>query len=370
MALKKINPTKTKAWQKLLLHFNEIKELHLKDLFKNNPNRASDLSIDFKEFHIDYSKNNITQETLELLIELANEVDLNDAIQKYFSGDLINTTENRAVMHTALRNSKKTATPFTEGIYKEINSALQQIAAFSQKITSGEWKGYTGKPITDIVNIGIGGSDLGPKMVVTALRHYKNHLNTHFVSNIDGDHVSEIIKKLNPETTLFVIVSKTFTTQETLTNANTIKEWFLKSATEKNIEKHFVAVSTNLDAIEKFGIDKNNVFPMWTWVGGRFALRSAVGLSISLSVGFKNFKSLSTFSKISIVYLPLFLIKNLSISIIFFPTPSGSTIGVNSPLDIRSSSGPFNLISNVVGFITSSNVKTIESLIIGCGNIG
>ena len=292
MALKKINPTKTKAWQKLLLHFNEIKELHLKDLFKNNPNRASDLSIDFKEFHIDYSKNNITQETLELLIELANEVDLNDAIQKYFSGDLINTTENRAVMHTALRNSKKTATPFTEGIYKEINSALQQIAAFSQKITSGEWKGYTGKPITDIVNIGIGGSDLGPKMVVTALRHYKNHLNTHFVSNIDGDHVSETIQKLNPETTLFIIVSKSFSTQETLTNATTLKKWFLNSASEDDISKHFVAVSSSITKVISFGIKEENIFPMWNWVGGRFSLWSGVGLVISLSVGYENFKAL------------------------------------------------------------------------------
>ncbi|NVK53616.1 MAG: glucose-6-phosphate isomerase [Flavobacteriaceae bacterium] len=293
MSLKNSNPTKTNAWKNLTAHYTQIKEAHLKELFKNNPNRKEEFSIHFDDFTVDYSKNRITKETIDLLIELANEVDLQDAIHKYFSGDTINTTENRAVLHTALRNfSEKEIIVDNKNIIPEIKTTLQKIENFSEKIISGNWKGYTGKTITDIVNIGIGGSDLGPDMVVTALQYYKNHLNTHFVSNIDGDHVSETIKNLDPETTLFVIVSKTFTTQETLTNATTIKEWFLKSATEKDIAKHFVAVSTNLNAVAAFGIDTNNVFPMWNWVGGRFSLWSAVGLSISLSVGYSNFISI------------------------------------------------------------------------------
>lgn len=293
MALKNINPTKTNAWQKLTSHFEEIKDTHLKEFFKNNLNRASELSFTLDDLNIDYSKNRINKETLDLLIELANEVDLKDAIQKYFSGDIINTTENRAVLHSALRDStsKKIIVDDID-IKPEINAALNQIEQFSEKIISGDWKGFTGKSITDIVNIGIGGSDLGPNMVVTALQHYKNHLNTHFVSNIDGDHVSEIIKKLNPETTLFIVVSKTFTTQETITNANTLKNWFLNSASKNDIAKHFVAVSSNLNKVTEFGINKENIFPMWNWVGGRFSLWSTVGLSISLSIGFQYFKSL------------------------------------------------------------------------------
>ncbi len=288
MALKNINPTTTEAWKKLSAHFSEIKDIHLKEF-----NREEELKITFDDFLVDYSKNRINQKTLDLLIELANESELKDAIQKYFSGDIINTTENRAVLHTALRDSSNTKILVdTINIKTEITAALNKIHSFSENVISGEWKGYTNKSITDIVNIGIGGSDLGPDMVVASLKFYKNHLNTHFVSNVDGDHVSEILKNLNPETTLFVIVSKTFTTQETLTNANTIKNWFLKSATKEDIAKHFVAVSTNLEAISKFGIDDQNVFPMWNWVGGRFSLWSAVGLSISLSVGFNNFKSL------------------------------------------------------------------------------
>ncbi len=293
MALKNINPTKTKAWQKLTSHFDDIKDIHLKEFFKNNTNRASELSITFDDFKIDYSKNRITNETLDLLIELVNEVDLKDAIQKYFSGDIINTTENRAVLHTALRDSSSNKIIINNTDVKpEISLVLNEVELFSEKIISGEWKGFTGKSITDIVNIGIGGSDLGPNMVVNALQHYKNHLTTHFVSNIDGDHISEIIKKLNPETTLFIVVSKTFTTQETLTNSTTFKEWFLKSATPNDIFKHFVAVSSNITKATEFGINKENIFPMWNWVGGRFSLWSAVGLSISLSIGFQNFKKL------------------------------------------------------------------------------
>ena len=293
MALKNINPTKTKAWKKLSDHFSEIKDTHLKEFFKNDANRKNELSLKFNDFHVDLSNNRINQKTIELLIELAKECELEDAIEKYFSGDIINTTENRAVLHTALRDfSDKEIRIDGKNVKLEITATLTKIEQFSEKVISGQWKGYTGKPIKDIVNIGIGGSDLGPDMVVEALKFYKNHLNTHFVSNVDGDHVSEVIKNLDPETTLFIIVSKTFTTQETLSNANTIKEWFLQSATEKDISKHFAAVSTNLEAIDQFGIDKENVFPMWNWVGGRFSLWSAVGLSISLSVGYNNFKAL------------------------------------------------------------------------------
>ncbi|MFY0604541.1 MAG: glucose-6-phosphate isomerase [Flavobacteriaceae bacterium] len=293
MSLKKINPTKTLAWENLTNHFQLLNTFSIKEAFENEENRKERFTIKHNDFTLDYSKNRITQETMKLLVDLANEVDLKDAIEKYFNGDVINETEKRAVLHSALRsNSENPVLINGKDIKPQIQKALRKMRAFSNKVISGDWKGYTGKKITDIVNIGIGGSDLGPDMIVEALQYYKNHLNTHFVSNIDGDHVSEIIKKLNPETTLFVIVSKTFTTQETLTNANTLKNWFLSSASQFDIAKHFVAVSTNLDAISEFGIDSNNVFPMWNWVGGRFSLWSAVGLSISLSVGFTHFKAL------------------------------------------------------------------------------
>ena len=293
MALKSINPTTTNSWQKLTNHFNANKDINIKNLFSSDEKRAENFSIQFDDLLVDFSKNRITQETIDLLVDLANEVDLKDAINKQFSGEVINETENRAVMHTALRSSSDHEIVIDgKNIKPQIQSALKSIEIFCDEVISGKWKGFTGKEITDVVNIGIGGSDLGPDMVVEALQFYKNRLTTHFVSNIDGDHVSETIRKLNPETTLFVIVSKTFTTQETITNANTLRSWFLESASEKDIAKHFVAVSTNLEAVENFGIDKNNIFPMWNWVGGRFSLWSAVGLSIALSVGFDNFKSL------------------------------------------------------------------------------
>ncbi len=293
MALKSINPTKTAAWQKLSNHFTEIQHTNIQKLFLDDKNRKENFSIVWEDLSIDFSKNSITQETINLLVELAEEVDLKDAIEKQFSGDIINETENRAVLHTALRsNSAETILIDGKDIKPKITSALTKIKTFTEQVISGNWKGYTGKQITDVVNIGIGGSDLGPDMVVEALQFYKNHLQTHFVSNIDGDHVSEILKKLNPETTLFVIVSKTFTTQETITNANTIRNWFLQFASEKDIANHFVAVSTNLEAVTDFGIDTNNIFPMWNWVGGRFSLWSSVGISIALAVGFKNFKLL------------------------------------------------------------------------------
>ncbi|MGV6845654.1 MAG: glucose-6-phosphate isomerase [Lutibacter sp.] len=293
MDLKNVNPTQTESWLKLNNHFNQIKKNHLRDLFNENNNRKNEFSLAFNEFEFDFSKNRITQETLDLLINLAEEADLEGAKKAYFSGEKINVTENRAVLHTALRNQSATSIKVDgKNIIPEIQETLSKIKLFSESIISGEWKGFTGKRITDVVNIGIGGSDLGPDMVVEALKFYKNQLNTHFVSNVDGDHVQEIIKTLNPETTLFVIVSKTFTTQETLTNAQTIRKWFLKSASEDDIAKHFVAVSTNIKAVKSFGINPKNIFPMWNWVGGRFSLWSAVGLSISLAVGFNHFNEL------------------------------------------------------------------------------
>ncbi|GAA0738218.1 glucose-6-phosphate isomerase [Gaetbulibacter jejuensis] len=293
MALKTINPTTTKSWKKLEEHFNNVKDVHMKQWFAQDAERANKMTIKWEDFYVDYSKNRITEETLNLLLELANEVDLKDAISKYFEGDIINETEGRAVLHTALR-APKTAEVLVDGenVIPEIYSVKEKIKDFTNKIVNAELKGYTGKAFTDVVNIGIGGSDLGPAMVVDSLSYYKNHLKTHFVSNVDGDHVNEVIKNLNPETTLFVIVSKTFTTQETLSNATTIRKWFLEKAPDNAVAKHFVAVSTNIEKVKAFGIDENNIFPMWNWVGGRFSLWSAVGLSISLSVGFENFDKL------------------------------------------------------------------------------
>jgi glucose-6-phosphate isomerase len=293
MALKTTNPTTTAAWLALENHFKDMQNNSIKEMFLTDPNRASKFNINWGSFLIDYSKNNITQETLELLITLANQVDLPNAIQDYFSGELINQTEQRAVLHTALR-SPESATVLVDGvnIIPEIHAVKRNMELFSNEIINGSLKGYTGKAFTDIVNIGIGGSDLGPAMVFEALQFYKNHLNVHFVSNVDGDHVNEVIKKINPETTLFVIVSKTFTTQETLSNSETIRKWFLKSASQSDVSKHFVAVSTNIQKVTEFGIDASNIFPMWDWVGGRFSLWSAVGLSICLAVGYDNFNSM------------------------------------------------------------------------------
>lgn len=293
MTLPNINPTKTSSWKQLQGHFNTLQNVHMKELFAQDKERANKFTINWEDFYVDFSKNRITEETLKYLLQLAEEVKLKEAIESQFSGEIINQTEGRAVLHTALR-APKSATFMVDGVnvMPEVYAVKQKIEAFTNEVVSGVRKGFTGKAFTDIVNIGIGGSDLGPAMVVEALQFYKNHLTTHFVSNVDGDHVNEVIKKLNPETTLFVIVSKTFTTQETLSNANTIKEWFLKSASEDAIAKHFVAVSTNIETVKNFGIDVSNIFPMWDWVGGRFSLWSAVGLSISLAVGYKNFDSL------------------------------------------------------------------------------
>lgn len=293
MALPSINPTKTASWKKLEHHFTEVQYLKMKDLFAQDAERADKFTINWDDFYVDVSKNRITQETFKYLLELADDVKLKEAIESQFSGEKINQTEGRAVLHTALR-APESATVMVDGqnVVPEVYKVKRKIQSFTNEVVNGDRKGYTGKAFTHVVNIGIGGSDLGPAMVVDALQFYKNQLTTYFVSNVDGDHVNEVIKNLNPETTLFVIVSKTFTTQETISNANTIKSWFLKSAKEEDIAKHFVAVSTNLDAVSNFGIDTNNIFPMWDWVGGRFSLWSAVGLSISLAVGYDNYASL------------------------------------------------------------------------------
>ena len=291
--LKNSNPTQTNAWKALQKHFAEVKDRHTLSLFEKDAARADKFSIQWHDFYVDYSKNRIDEETMKLLVQLADECHLKDAIEKYFGGDLINNTEKRAVLHTALRAPENSVINVDgKNVMPEVAAVKHKIKQFSEEVISGKRKGYTGKAFTDVVNIGIGGSDLGPAMVTEALKFYKNHLNVHFISNVDGDHVLETIKHLNPETTLIVIVSKTFTTLETLSNALTVKEWFLKAGSEKDIAKHFVAVSTNLQEIDKFGIDPDNVFPMWDWVGGRFSLWSAVGLSIALSVGYDNFEKL------------------------------------------------------------------------------
>jgi glucose-6-phosphate isomerase len=290
MALQNTNPSSTVAWKAIQEHFETMKTVSMKNMFQEDPYRASKFHIQWNDFLIDYSKNKINQETMDLLLNLANEVHLKEAIAAYFEGEAINRTENRAVLHTALRASENSVlTVDGQNVIPEIYEVKNKIKAFTNEVVNGIRKGYTGKAFTDVVNIGIGGSDLGPAMIVEGLQFYKNHLNVHFVSNVDGDHVNEIIKKINPETTLFVIVSKTFTTQETLTNSETIRSWFLKSAKQEDVAKHFVAVSTNIKKVTEFGIDAENVFPMWDWVGGRFSLWSAVGLSISLAVGFDNF---------------------------------------------------------------------------------
>ena len=293
--MKNINPTKTKAWKELEDHFKKIKNEHMKDMFNNDDDRAEKFTLKWEDFYVDLSKNRINEDTRSLLIKLAKECHLDEAIESYYGGESINQTENRPVLHTALRADKNAEVKVRgENVVPEVQDVKAKIRDFSNEIIDGSRKGYTGKPFTDVVNIGIGGSDLGPVMVTESLEFYKNHLKLHFISNVDGDHVHETIKDLNPETTLFLIVSKTFTTMETLSNATTVREWFLKSVPEEEVSKHFVAVSTNLEKVASFGIDPKNIFPMWDWVGGRFSLWSAVGLSISLAIGYDNFDALLT----------------------------------------------------------------------------
>lgn len=293
--MKNINPTHTQAWKALEAHKAELSNTTIQDLFKQEKNRFDDYSLTFNDqILVDFSKNNINQTTLSHLRQLAQECELDNAKEAMFTGEKINRTENRAVLHTALRNRANTPV-LVDGkdVMPEINAVLAKMKDFCQRIISGEWKGYTGKAITDVVNIGIGGSDLGPYMVTEALRPYKNHLNMHFVSNVDGTHIAETLKKVNPETTLFLVASKTFTTQETMTNAQSARDWLLKAAkNESAVAKHFAALSTNAKDVEKFGIDTNNMFEFWDWVGGRYSLWSAIGLSIALSIGFENFEAL------------------------------------------------------------------------------
>lgn len=296
----KINFTQTQAFKDLTQHFgslfgpysNDLKDL--RQLFAEDSARFDKFSIAFEDILLDYSKNSITEDTRALLVRLAEECGLAEAIEAMFSGERINVTENRPVLHTALRNQSDQPI-FVDGqdVMPDVKRVLAQMRAFTENILSGQWKGYTGKAITDVVNIGIGGSDLGPVMVTEALKAYKTHLNVHFVSNVDGTHIAETLKAVDPETTLFLIASKTFTTQETMANAHTAKDWFLASgALEQDVAKHFAALSTNTQAVQSFGIDTQNMFEFWDWVGGRYSLWSAIGLSISLAIGFDRFEEL------------------------------------------------------------------------------
>ncbi|MHC4225654.1 MAG: glucose-6-phosphate isomerase, partial [Planctomycetota bacterium] len=293
--LKKINPLQTKAWNILNDHYDAIKNQHMRAMFKEDPERFPKFSLKFDDMLVDYSKNIISEKTVELLLSLAEEVQVKDAIESMFSGMKINETENRAVLHVALRNrSGRPMSVDGKDVMPEVNAELQKMKTFSDGVLSGKWKGYTEKPITDIVNIGIGGSDLGPVMVTEALRPYwKEHMHAHFVSNIDGTHLAETLKRVDPETTLFMIASKTFTTQETMTNAHTARQWFLESAQDEEfVKKHFVAISTNEKAVREFGIDPDHMFRFWDWVGGRYSLWSAIGLPIACTIGFEHFLEL------------------------------------------------------------------------------
>lgn len=290
--LPKINPIQTQSWKNLQEHFAK-NDFNLRTLFQYNPERFSQFSVKHSNFLFDYSKNLIDERTKQLLLDVAEECKLSEAISAMFSGEKINETENRAVLHTALRDFRNDAI-LVDGVNIKpgIKRVLDHMKAFTNQVLSGEHQGFTGKDITDVVNIGIGGSDLGPNMVATALEHYSTRLSVHFVSNVDGAHLVETLKKLDPETTLFIIASKTFTTQETMTNAASAKEWFFRKGSEADVAKHFVALSTNIPAVTQFGILEENIFEFWDWVGGRYSLWSAIGLSISLAVGYENFEKL------------------------------------------------------------------------------
>ncbi|MDF3078915.1 MAG: glucose-6-phosphate isomerase [Sphingobacteriaceae bacterium] len=292
--LPKINFTETDSYKYLNDHLAEIADVHMRQLFLDDPQRFSKFSLRLGDILLDYSKNRITDKTVALLVQLAKECGLKEAIEAMFTGEKINATEDRSVLHIALRNQSNQPI-YVDGkdVMPDVNAVLEHMQEFSKAVISGEWKGYSGKAITDVVNIGIGGSDLGPVMVTEGLKAYKNHLNLHFVSNVDGTHIAETLKRVNPETTLFLIASKTFTTQETMANAHSARSWFLsQGATEADIAKHFAALSTNAKSVAEFGINTDNMFGFWDWVGGRYSLWSAIGLSISLSIGFDNFKEL------------------------------------------------------------------------------
>ena len=291
--MKNTNPTSTEAWK--MLSDATAKSIELKSLFGKDPQRFQKFSVRFNDILLDYSKNRIDEEILSSLFDLANQTNLSEAIEDMFVGKAINGTEGRSVLHTALRNRSNDPV-YVEGkdVMPEVNEVLDKMKVFSEKVSNGEWKGYTGKPIESLVNIGIGGSDLGPVMVTEALKPYQHsHIKTHFVSNVDGSHITEVLKQVNPETTLFFIASKTFTTQETMTNAHTARSWFLEHAeNESEVAKHFIALSTNGKAVSEFGIDLDNMFEFWDWVGGRYSLWSAIGLTIACAVGFDNFRKL------------------------------------------------------------------------------
>ena len=289
------NPTTLPVWQQLIQHQHEIFPLHMRDLFAQDPSRFDKFSLKLGDLLLDYSKHRITEQTLPLLFQLARDTDVEGWRERMFTGEKINFTENRAVLHTALRNRSNTPV-LVDGkdVMPEVNRVLAQMRDFSERVRSGAWKGYTGKQITDIVNIGIGGSDLGPAMVCTALKSYaRPDLRRHFVSNIDGTHLAQVLEQCSPETTLFIVASKTFTTQETMTNAHSARTWFMQAvADEAHIARHFVALSTNTKAVNDFGIDTANMFEFWDWVGGRYSLWSAIGLPIALYVGMDNFEEL------------------------------------------------------------------------------
>lgn len=292
--LNSVNPAETRAWQKLTLAFMNMQASHMRELFEEDTHRFDKFHLKFEDILVDYSKNLVTKEVIDALIELANETDLPEAIKMMFNGAMINQTEHRSVLHVALRN-RSNAPIHVDGkdVMPEVNRVLDQMKAFSSKLLSGEWKGYTGKAITDIVNLGIGGSDLGPLMVTEALKPFHKNIKPHFVSNVDGTHIVETLKYLNPETTLFIIASKTFTTQETMTNAESAKKWLLeKTGGKGDVAKHFVAVSTNVKEVTAFGIAPENMFVFWDWVGGRYSLWSSIGLSIACTIGFENFVQL------------------------------------------------------------------------------
>jgi len=293
MPLNQKNPILTDSWKRLKEHFNHISIQKIEDHFQINKNRGKELSTNFNEILFDYSKNKINKETVNLFNDLLTEINFSDSVKKYFNGDNINETESRSVLHSALR-TKGTEEIFVDGenIIPEILLSRKKMMDFSDQVISGSYKGIQETKITDIVNIGIGGSDLGPSMVCESLSHYKTRLNVHFVNNVDGDQIHEVLKKLSPSSTLFIIVSKTFTTIETITNAHLAKEWFESKVKNKDISRNFIAVSSNAKAVKEFGIHDSNIFPMWDWVGGRFSLWGSVGLAINLFIGSKNFNDL------------------------------------------------------------------------------
>ena len=293
MTLPRINPLKTKSWKELKNHFNKIKSTSISDLFVNDPNRFKNFSINFENLLLDFSRNRINDETLDIFEKLADEIKLSEAIKSYFNGEKINETEGRGVLHTAVRNqSNNKLIHDGVNIIEKIKTERERVFKFSNEIITGNYLGFSGKKISTIVNVGIGGSDLGPKMVTEALEFYRNHLNIKFISNVDGDHIHGLLEVLDPETTLFIIVSKSFKTQETLTNGETIKRWFIKKTNKDAVSKHFVAVSNNLDKTKDFGISSDKIFPMNDWVGGRFSLWSSAGITIALAIGQDNFQEL------------------------------------------------------------------------------